>query len=65
MQKFEELLQAVKNLEADFGKFYEKEQAAAGTRLRKGLGDLRKLSQEIRQDVQEVKTTRKGGAETK
>ena len=60
MQKFEELVQAVKNLEADFAKFYEKEQAAAGTRLRKGLGDLRKLAQEIRQDVQNVKATRKG-----
>ncbi len=62
MQKFEELVQAVKNLETDFAKFYEKGQAAAGTRLRKGLGDLRKLAQEIRQDVQNVKTERKGDA---
>jgi len=46
MEKYEELVQAVKNLEADFAKFYEKGQAAAGTRLRKGLGDLRKVAQE-------------------
>ncbi|MGE5806690.1 MAG: histone H1, partial [Ignavibacteria bacterium] len=51
--------QAVKNLEADFQKFYEKGQAAAGTRLRKGLSDLRKLAQEVRKDIQEVKARRK------
>jgi len=61
MEKYEELVQAVKNLEADFAKFYEKGQAAAGTRLRKGLGDLRKVAQEIRQDVQNVKAERKTG----
>lgn len=65
MQKFEELVQAVKNLETDFVKFYEKEQAAAGTRLRKGLGDLRKLAQDLRQDVQNVKAARKGEEEAK
>jgi hypothetical protein len=65
MQKYEELVEAVKNLEIDFSKFYEKEQAAAGTRLRKGLGELRKLAQEIRQDVQNVKAERKGPGESK
>jgi len=59
MNKYEELVQAVKNLETDFQKFYEKGQAAAGTRLRKGLSDLRKLAQDVRKDIQEVKASRK------
>ncbi len=59
MNKYEELLQIVKNLEGDFEKFYEKGQAIAGTRLRKGLSDLRKTSQEIRRDIQDVKAQRK------
>jgi hypothetical protein len=59
MSKFDDLGQAVKNLEADFQKFYEKGQAAAGTRLRKGLSDLRKLAQEVRKYIQEVKARRK------
>lgn len=59
MSKYDDLGQAVKNLEADFQKFYEKGQAAAGTRLRKGLSDLRKLAQEVRKDIQEVKARRK------
>ncbi len=59
MNKYEELTQAVRNLEADFEKFYIKEQAAAGTRLRKGLSELRKLAQDVRKDIQEVKVRRK------
>ena len=59
MNKFEDLVQAVKNLETDFQKFYEKGQAAAGTRLRKGLSELRKLAQDVRKDIQDVKTQRK------
>ena len=59
MGKYEDLVQAVKELEIDFQKFYDKGQAAAGTRLRKGLSDLRKLAQEVRKDVQDVKAQRK------
>lgn len=59
MEKFENLLQSVRNLETDFEKFYVKGQAAAGTRLRKGLSELRKHAQDIRKDVQEVKAQRK------
>jgi len=36
-------------------KFYEKENKAAGTRVRKGLQDLKNLSQQIRVEVQEEK----------
>jgi hypothetical protein len=59
MEKFENLVQSVKNLETDFEKFYVKGQAAAGTRLRKGLSDLRKHAQEVRKDIQDVKAQRK------
>jgi uncharacterized membrane protein len=59
MNKYQDLVNAVKELETDFQKFYERGQAAAGTRVRKGLSDLRKLAQEIRKDVQDVKASRK------
>jgi hypothetical protein len=59
MNKYEDLIQAVQNLHTDFEKFYEKGQAAAGTRLRKGLSELRKMAQDVRKDVQEVKARRK------
>jgi hypothetical protein len=59
MSKYDDLVQAVRDLETDFQKFYEKGQAAAGTRLRKGLSDLRKLAQEVRKDIQDVKAQRK------
>ena len=59
MKKLEDLTQAVRNLEADFAKFYEKGQAAAGTRLRKGLSELRKLAQDARKEIQETKASRK------
>lgn len=59
MNKYQDLVNAVRELETDFQKFYERGQAAAGTRVRKGLSDLRKLCQEIRKDVQDVKASRK------
>jgi ABC-type Zn uptake system ZnuABC Zn-binding protein ZnuA len=59
MKKLEDLTLAVRNLEADFVKFYEKGQAAAGTRLRKGLSELRKLAQDARKEIQETKASRK------
>lgn len=59
MEKYNELVRFVQGLEADFQKFYEKGQSAAGTRVRKGLSDLRKLCQEVRNDVQAVKAQRK------
>lgn len=59
MNKYEELLQAVRDLEQDFEKFYEKGQAAAGTRVRKGLSELRKMAQDVRKNIQEIKAERK------
>ncbi len=55
MNRFDELKNLVMSLEADFAKFYEKENQTAGTRVRKGMQDLKALAQDIRGQVQEVK----------
>lgn len=60
MQKYHNLIEFVKTLEGDVVKFYEKGQSAAGTRLRKGLSELKRLAQDIRNEVQDVKAQRKG-----
>ena len=59
MKNLEDLIQVVRSMETDFQKFYEKGQAAAGTRLRKGLSELRRVAQDMRKDVQDVKAQRK------
>lgn len=43
------------NLKTDFDKFFIKGNKTAGTRIRKIMQELKKLSQEIRNDVQEYK----------
>lgn len=45
----------VESLEADFEKFYDKNNNAAGTRVRKGMQDMKNLAQEIRLEVQDIK----------
>lgn len=45
----------VESLEADFEKFYDKKNNAAGTRVRKGMQDMKNLAQEIRLEVQDIK----------
>ncbi|MGB0526078.1 MAG: histone H1 [Flammeovirgaceae bacterium] len=59
MKRFEELKSAVDALESDFDKFYEKNNKAAGTRVRTAMQDLKKLAQEIRLEVQEIKNADK------
>ena len=51
MEKFEELKTLISSIEEDAVKFYEKGNKAAGVRLRKGLQEIRTLSQTLRQDV--------------
>jgi hypothetical protein len=51
MEKFEELKTLIASIEDDATKFYEKGNKAAGVRLRKGLQEIRTLSQALRQDV--------------
>ena len=53
--QFQKLQDHVNSLEDDFNKFYEKGNKAAGTRVRKGMQDLKSLAQDIRTDVQDKK----------
>lgn len=62
-EKYEELLKFVQSLENDVNKFVEKGQSAAGTRLRKGLSELKKLAQDMRNEIQQIKSQRKGSPE--
>lgn len=55
MKRFEQLKSMVESLEADFEKFYDKENNAAGTRVRKGMQEMKNLAQEIRLEVQDIK----------
>jgi hypothetical protein len=55
MSKFSQLQELISEIEKDADKFYEKGNGAAGTRLRKGLQDVKNLAQEIRNEVTEIK----------
>ena len=55
MARFDQLRELVMSLEDDFTKFYDKGNKAAGTRVRKGMQDLKVLAQEIRTEVQQMK----------
>ncbi len=55
MSRFSDVKNLVMSLEADFEKFYDKGNQAAGTRVRKGMQDLKNLAQAIRTEVQEKK----------
>ncbi|MBN7816132.1 histone H1 [Algoriphagus pacificus] len=55
MSRFSEVKDLVMGLEADFEKFYDKGNQAAGTRVRKGMQDLKNLAQDIRKEVQDKK----------
>lgn len=59
MKRFEELRTLLSDLEEDFTKFYEKKNQAAGTRVRKGMQDLKNLAQDIRKEVQDIKNAEK------
>ncbi len=55
MKRFEPVRDLIMGLEGDFEKFYDKENQAAGTRVRKGMQELKNLAQEIRIEVQDIK----------
>ena len=55
MKRFGQLKDMIESLEGDFEKFYDKNNNAAGTRVRKGMQDLKNLAQEIRLEVQDIK----------
>ena len=55
MNRYEQLKEMLTSLEDDFSKFYDKGNQAAGTRVRKGMQDMKNLAQEIRIEVQNMK----------
>jgi hypothetical protein len=55
MEKFEALIALLEEARPDFVKFFDKGNAAAGTRARKALQELKQLSQELRIEIQEAK----------
>jgi hypothetical protein len=61
MKRFEELKNLIASIEPDAEKFYNKGNSAAGTRVRKGMQDLKNIAQAIRQEVQELKNKEGAG----
>lgn len=59
MSKFNEFQTIVDGMKDDFEKFFEKENNAAGTRVRKHLQALAVLCKDVRKEVTEVKIARK------
>jgi hypothetical protein len=55
MKQFDNLLKHVQDLKEDFEKFYMKDNKTAGTRIRKGMQDLKEMAQKIRLEVQDKK----------
>jgi hypothetical protein len=55
MQEYEKVKMLVAAIEEDVIKFSEKGNAAAGTRVRKGLQDIKRACQEMREAIQAKK----------
>ncbi len=55
MNRFQQIKEIIDRVEEDFGKFYEKNNKAAGTRVRKAMQELKNLATEIRKEVQNMK----------
>lgn len=55
MENFKKLKDLVENLENDVQKFYEKNNKAASVRLRKGLQEIKKVAQDIRIEVSQIR----------
>lgn len=57
MSRIEQVKSLVDELEPDMVKFYEKGNKAAGTRARKTLQEIKKVAQEIRLEIQDMKNS--------
>ncbi|MFN0290128.1 histone H1 [Pedobacter helvus] len=58
MQKFQQVKDLVASIEADVTKFYNQNNGAAGTRVRKSMQDLKVLAGEIRKEITEKKNSK-------
>lgn len=56
---FTKIKDLVSSLEDDFEKSYDKGNAAAGTRVRKGMQELKNYATAIRKEVQDMKNSTK------
>ncbi len=59
MSRFESIKAMISEMEDDFNKFYEKGNKAAGTRVRNNMNAIKKVAQEIRAEVTEIKNSKK------
>ena len=57
MNKYKEIQNTVSSMETDFIKFYKDGNKAAGTRIRKALLEVKRLAQQVRVEVQELKNS--------
>ena len=59
MKNFTKLKDLIASVEADAEKFYNSSNSAAGTRVRKGMQDMKNLATEIRKEVTDLKNKAK------
>ncbi|WP_140937484.1 histone H1 [Sphingobacterium lumbrici] len=59
MENYTKLKELVASIEADADKFFNNGNSAAGTRVRKGLQEIKTLAQDIRNEVTEKKNSGK------
>jgi len=57
MNKLEELIALLEEARADYDKFYEKGNNAAGTRVRKVMQEVKNAAQDLRIDIQNTKNS--------
>lgn len=57
MKIYNEMKELLFSLEADINKFYNSENGAAGTRVRKGLQQIKEMAHEMRKEIQEKKNS--------
>mgnify|MGYP003649094107 CR=1 FL=1 len=55
MEKFENMKAILEGLNEDVQKFEEKGNKAAGTRIRKGLQEIKTVAQDLRKEISEMK----------
>jgi hypothetical protein len=60
--RYEELKNMVAAMEQDFVSFYEKNNKAAGTRVRGAMQELKNFAQVVRTEVQSIKNNSKSAS---
>jgi len=55
--EFAKIKEIVTSIDEDIEKFYDKGNKSAGIRARVGLQDIKKIAQQIRLDISEVRKT--------